>query len=682
MPDDSKPNRLITFLTAPLKKLEHHERAQEVLAEVVEDREVIVPRHFYRSLVVLWLLAALAVGLVWNHYRKPAFRISFMDFGGLITMPIFEATTIGGETDEELWFFGLEEGSDLEQKEKLLKTDPENPLYYRHYVDAYVLEKEALPPGYFDTIKRIDPDNAYWWYVAASELAYEACEHLDYIGERGEIRYVDGVRINPPSRPRTYEILDAEVLEEAVSLIEKACERPESQTYLREHIARVSEIHDRLNPDPTLLETITETIQIFSNGSGALNFKQADHILSGALYQAAQTKDEAQYRRLAAIREAFLRQHSKNYSEMLVGALVYKAVAHSTALSLMHASEVLGLEDDAARYREEAEQFDALRNDRRNRSLMDDPEWKRLPEMGVLHQQVLPILAKQVASAPSVAGLDYKPLRLAEHELFSQWLTMTLGVMVLSLSLPVFFARFLFPKPIRVGAIRAVRLLQPTDWLKIFGLGVLLPVVLHFLLTQYTFLGGRGYGIGGLGYAYPALPLLTLLIGMWMASSIVIRRCLSDRLPLPQASKRQILTPWIYLGLALAIYVFGYVWMRSDIGPYDTQADPEHFGTLLWMHAGLLAALGTWSLWIRVRGTHAERFRMLASFSALIPCIPVAVVCLTALLPIHLAGEKRWMAADDTLMPDPTQPDFGLYEGKVTVEAFREVNAIVFGEKE
>lgn len=681
MPDDSKPIHLIAFLTAPLKKVEHHERAQEVLAEAVEDREAVVPRHFYKGLAMLWLLAALAVGLVWNHYRKPAFRVSSVDMI-FFTMPMLEALPIGGETPEELRFLGLGEGTVLQQKEKLHQSAPDNSLYYRHYVDAYLHEREALPPEYFETVKRIDPDNAYWWYVAASRLANEACEHLDYVGERGERREVDGVRIYPPSRPRTYEILDAALLEEAVGLLEKGAQQPESRTYLREHIARVGEIHDRLNPDPALLETITETIQFYSNASGALRIKRADHILGGALYQAARNKDEAQYRRLAAIRESFLRQHSENYGEMLVGALVYKAVAHTTALSLMHASEVLGLKDEAARYRKEAEQFDAMRNDRRNRSREDDPEWKRLPKMAVLHQQAMPVLANQVASAPSMEGYDFKPLRLVEHEFVSQWLTMTLGVILLLLTLPVFFARFLFPRPIRVGAIRAARLLQPVDWLKIFGLGVLLPVVLHLLLTRFTFLGGRGYGIGGLGYAYPMLPLITLLVSMWMASSIVIRRCLSERLPLPPASKRQIRTPWIYLGFALGIYVFGYVWMRSDIGPYSTYADPERFYTLLWMHAGLLLALAIWSLWIRVRGTHAERFRMLATFSALIPCIPVAVVCLAVLLPIHLAGEKRWMAADDTLMPDPTQPDFGLYEGKVTVEAFREVNAILYPEKE
>lgn len=678
MPDFS-PHRLTDFLTRPLRKPAHQERAREVLAEVVVDRELgTVPRRFGLRVAVLWLLAALAVGLVWNQHRKPDFGISFIDVGDLFSFPMFEPEPIGGESPEELWFFGFGEGSELEQKRKLHQLDPDRPLYYRHYVDAYVAEHGALPPEYFETVERIDPDNAYWYFQAAVREADEACEHLDWVGEQGEWQEVDGRSLPPPPRTKIFEIKDPFALERAIALLEKGCELAENRTLLRQHIARVDEISARLNPDPALGETISQVLQQFSHLSGTLLLKKVDLLLGAALYEVAQTRDEEGFRRLERLSEAFLRQQTGQLDEMLVGALVHRAIASEVVLSLAYASRELGLEQEAARYQAQADQFHALRSDRRLRRR--EPGWMLDPRMGVLHQQAFPVLAGQVASPPAPDGIDFRPLRMAEHELASRWLTIALGLLLLLLALPLFLMRFVFPRAIRVSAPRAGQLLNRGDWFRVFGLGVLTPIALHLVLTLFTPLGGRGHGIGGLGYAYPVLPLLTLGIVMAVSSSILIQRALEARLPLPPVSRRQEWPTRIYLGLTLAIYLIGFLWLRSGSGPYEMYARPERTFTLLWIHAGLLVLFLLWSLWVRVRGSHDERFRQLATLSGLLPCIPVAVLCLAALLPIHLAGEKRWLARDESLMCDPSKPDYGLYEVAVAREHYRETEAILFPE--
>ncbi len=681
MPDEPKSQTesksLIAFLTGTLKKLEHHERAQQVLVEVAEDREVTPQPHFYKRLGALWLIMLLALALLYSHYRKPHFEVSHIDFG-IFAFPILNGVKIGGETEEELWFLGLGEGTETEQKLKLHQSEPDNVLYYFHYVEAYQSEHETFPPDHAETIARLDVDNAFWDFYAAAKLAKEACEHLDYIGEREEPIEVDGRRIRPPARPKTYEVLNADLFEQALVQVERGCAKPENINFMNRHIARVNEIYDRLAPNPTLPETVTRVVQHFRYTSSSLRLRQISRLMSAALYQAGQDKDLAQFQRIAALREAFMLEISDKFDDMLVGALVYRAIASETAVQLRHTCEVLGLEEEAAHYQAEAEQLEALNNARRSRSLEDHLELD--PRMGILHQESMPVLARQVANPPNYEIDDFRALRMVEHELVSQWLSMILCGVLLLLTLPVFLMRFLFGRATRTPATRVARMLRPKDWLRIFGWGLALPVAVHALLTWFTPLGGRGYGIGGLGYAYPALPLLTLLLCMWIASSITIRRCLQERLSISPASKRQTLTSRIYLGLVLAIYVLGFLWLSLTTGPIGMYAITESAITLLWWHGILLGLLFIWSLWIRVRGTHAERFHMLASSSALIPCIPVAITCLCVLLPLHLAGEKRWMARDTTLLFNPTKTVYGVYEGKVTVESYRETNEILFPE--
>ena len=72
-----------------------------------------------------------------------------------------------------------------------------------------------------------------------------------------------------------------------------------------------------------------------------------------------------------------------------------------------------------------------------------------------------------------------------------------------------------------------------------------------------------------------------------------------------------------------------------------------------------------------------NRLAHAAAVLAALPACPLAAVALFAVLPLHQASEKCWLAQETLLRIDPDAPDLGAYEFRLAAQKRRETNAIL-----
>ena len=676
MPEDAKFTTLISFLTRSLKKPVQKEQAENVLREIVEDREIEAPRRrFQLWLGALWLLVAVALGCVWQHYRKPYFHVSSIDVGGWFSFPVLRAVPVEGLTQKERWLLGVGDEPELEQKRKLHESEPDKVLYYMQYAFAYEHKHGTLPEGYLATVRRLDPGNAALLHYAAGMFSEQSCERGDSIGEMDVSREKDGIRLPPRLRPHQYKVLDQQVLDQAVSLLEQASALEENRPIANDHVTEVVAIFDRLHERDAILRSLRCMFYAVGAGvSSELSLARVRDALGAAAQQAVKAGDKQQFAKLVELRDAYLKSESNRANAMLIPALVYRVVASSTAVNFLHASQALGIASLEERFQAEVDQFNE-RNDQlalKQNGIDGRPD----PRLSTLLQEMIPAIQGHVVSPPAFAAEDAKPMRIAEHEFASQWAIMGCLILLLILTPLMWFARSRFPKTIRKPAARTVLLLGAKDWLWVFSMGVVLPVLAHEVLIQWTPFGGRNYGIPSLGYAYPILPLVILVIASLTASALLIRWRLGMRLPLRPTVGPPSRVPLVFLALMIIILLVSYPLLASVVD-HGSEKALMRLTAILCVIGGLLLAFAGWALKLRFRGKSEDRFRMAATLAALPVCLPFLIVALCALLPLHLAGEKRWVTQDHTFTLDPDARDYGLYEGKIARQFYKEINQIV-----
>ena len=88
-----------------------------------------------------------------------------------------------------------------ERKEALWRSEPDNPAYFADYAGAFVGENEKLPPDFLKTARRIDPDNAWFTYLAAGVESKDSVK-----GKSRKSKRVKGRMVY--ESPKSWEIRD------------------------------------------------------------------------------------------------------------------------------------------------------------------------------------------------------------------------------------------------------------------------------------------------------------------------------------------------------------------------------------------------------------------------------------------------------------------------------------------
>jgi len=280
------------------------------------------------------------------------------------------------------------------------------------------------------------------------------------------------------------------------------------------------------------------------------------------------------------------------------------------------------------------------------------------------------MVAAQVRNPPPLIDADLEPLRRMEHEMATRLGLAGAALLLLPAALAVFLFRFVVTPVIRLPARRISCLLGAWDWVLVLALGVALPIAVFLIITRLTPLGGWGYGIQHFQFAFPGVPLVALLLSLLIAPALVIRVRLARWLA--PFGIRERLVPLV----SLAALTMLLMWALAVLPALERIELSEKVLIGLAAPPALCVALIFANSLRAILGKPQARLAQAATALAVLPAYAVAVVALCLILPMHAAGEKRWLAKETLLRIDPYAPDLGAYEFKVAAQKRKEINAI------
>jgi hypothetical protein len=276
----------------------------------------------------------------------------------------------------------------------------------------------------------------------------------------------------------------------------------------------------------------------------------------------------------------------------------------------------------------------------------------------------------QVTDPPPITAGELKPMRLADHDIFSRLCATAVALIIVIALAPLALFRLLISPAIRLPAIRLSKLMKPVDWVWVVLVGVILPIAFFLTINRFTPLGGRGYSVRYLNLLFPTIHFAAILLNLLLAPAMVIRWRLSRRLaPFGIDSPPGKVAVGI-LGLIVILAMCAF---------------PAVLGTGLGARV-ILALLFIPALWLclicfnayrMLSGRPGERILLTAVSSALFPAYAAAIIALCATVPVFIASERYWAPKDTVIWIDPDAPDLGAYEFKVAAQKRKEINEIL-----
>lgn len=537
----------------------------------------------------------------------------------------------------------------------LWESDPANPAYYADYATAYLSQHSSLPPDFLDTSRKLDPDNGWFPAIAAGEMTKLAL-NTSVSTKFSTVKSPGGVKLMP--------IKDAAKLDELLTLLHEvaATKRIDSYqlTLLKQRIPLLPPRTDNLN------QLIPAT---YMGGLPALNlrFRYLGDAVAAKAIQCAANKDTEGFKRLLADWEAFTALHVRAEHAGLVDVLVAVATTQLPLKALSEAATDLGMPEEAARLKAMNDRFDARKAAVKSRI---DPNADIAMHSGTLAGITLPVVSKISQHSPVLTDADLKPGRLADRATIDRFMSMVgwliLGLMALATGLYRMRCGIL---PKRLSE-RMVSLLRPIDWLWIFGVGILLPLLFHVTITRFTTLGGRDWSLKASVFTVPAGQFSSMLLLVAVLPVVITRQRLALRGgAVGLAGGRQIFA-WIAVACGfLALPCFGLTFLSSE--PSEA----------IMIGAGFL--LGVLQLYALIAGIRALFSKP--------PSLLRGVTISRALLPAYVAGmatlmiavfcfheeERHWIAQDRQMEVTADAPSMNRFEYEVSQALSRELQELV-----
>lgn len=560
------------------------------------------------------------------------------------------------------------------QKKMLFESDPDNPAYFAEFAEAHRSLHDKLPDDFLETALRIDPDNAFFLYWAASEYQEKAIDKRSSSAKkpgasRPVPRFVDGVRLKPLPVAQEYTILDQTAYDEAMSLIERASQLAKFDNY---SISLMKE-RMRLLPRPqNLIEYVRKIAYQFSSSSnGIMSLIRVADLLNARAEELSKKGDKEAFVILAKRRDAFVASMMNSRDGFLVDALVQHVVVSSTATNFHAAADRLGLTELEEKYRKQNEACIAESDRRELARSKSSPALELIEEKsGMLHRMALPLVDKQVKNPPALADADLKPMRMVEHEVMGRLGVITVSLSLLLGALIIFHFRFLAARTIRLTAKRFACLLTFCDWLWIVSLGVVLPILAFFYISRLSPFSGREHGATFFLFLFPSLHLTVLLMNLLFIPAVITRWRLKRR---AAAFRLGSWMDWLALPVIAVMLIY-------SVAAYPGLAK---FKLNPFMQVVIAAPVVGWLGFVFLHalrmflGSARSRIIQTATAIAVLPAYAVAAMALCTLMPFYHAGEKHWVPQDKLLLIDPDAPDLGAYEFKIAAQKRREIKEML-----
>lgn len=624
--------------------------------------------------MALWFLAFAILGYGIYHDRFMIWTASvyqsFHDFE-TPTLPLPE-----GLSEQEHLLLVDPEIDEVAQKRMLFESDQRNPAYFAEYLGSYSARYGRMPENYLETAKSIDPNNSYYLYWEAGLVVGNAVEKISPSSKKGPRRstapprMVDGYRLKPLPVEQEFVINDRADCERALELIQQATELPEFNNYEVTMMRARMRLFKGTHTFPAYIRAVM--IQFSSSSNGIMSLMKISNVMNARAEELSKSGQREEFIKLAAQRDAFISKMYRSEGGILVNELVYYVVASSTATNFLAAAERLELADLAERYQNQYDGFVAESDRRELNKYISSTSTEDLlkKHSSALTRLSLGLIEKRVKSPPKLADADFKPLRMAEHEVIGRWGILSAALILPIAALLIFSLRYFVTAPIRITAKRFASLLKISDWIWIVGLGIVPFVAFFIWISRYSTVSGRDYGATYFLFVFPGLHLAVLLLNLLLAPAVVTRWRLKRRAAAFQFGS------WLDL-LSLPVFV---VMLIYSLAAYPVLAK---FNLTTPVQIGLAAPLIGWLGFVFfnglriILGSASSRIIQAATSMAVIPAYALAIIMLCSVLPIYHAAEKFWVPQDKLHLVDPDAPDLGAYEFKVAAQMRKETKAIL-----
>ena len=559
--------------------------------------------------------------------------------------------------DQKLLLFGDSSATSRDLRAKALwDSEPDNPAYFAEYAAAYQSETGKLPPDFLATARRLDPDNAWFTYVAAAALAKNSCKDL-----------LPAPLADGTVPPFTWEISDPAKLAAVMALLREAPGQSRCENY-QSHLLQK---RIPLLPQTDLLENLNSTYAInHIRVSDNIRVNMLSLAICAQSWQLGENNDIESFRLLLADSDLFLRRMLDLEAPTMLDTVVLRGTTKIMTNHLIPAAEKLGLSAEAKRLKEIQERLDKLRESAKAAALLiaGHPPGETSGTIVGSHLAGL----KVAATPPPISDSDVKPGRLTEHEIIFQLGSLaTWALLLVSLAAAVIY-RFRSPALIRRLAARMETLLRPSDWAWLLLVGTVLPFCYFMLITRLSPLGGRDFSLTKNDLQIFPDTVVPLPLAQFLGLTMLLILC-----PV-------LVTRW---RLGIRGTAFGFTREKPWLAFAAVGCAAAFIPLIGWMvragekfHIHLaFALLGLAVLWLLVvvfRALLGGPARLLHSSSAarvLVPAYAVAMLLMISMIPVFKATERYWFRQDKLMRFDPAHPALFRYESAVSQQAQREL---------
>ncbi|MEO5917822.1 MAG: hypothetical protein ABIS50_26555 [Luteolibacter sp.] len=606
---------------------------------------------------VIWMDGVKAVMNSQKFFGSPVIDIFYGDLGassGRIPRNLTDGQRL-------LLYVDSTEGSKSEKTKALWDSDPTNPAYFAEYAACYLLEHgETLPPDFLETARRIDPQNAWFTYLAAGVKAKDAVKMRKQTAAE-----------KAANKTPEWDVLDEPKFADALAILRQARDQPKCGSYEMELLRQQLQ----LLPGRTPPELMRQIIYIFDRSNSLeISILALAEVIAAQARLNEETNDLPGLRELLVDADGFLQKRTSSEVGSLLREFMNQGSTSRIVSNLSPAAEKLGFTEESARLREIFGRVLELKARKASK--------KRSPSRDLLYEKGSELAgwfgtsaSPSLKNPPVLTDDELRPGRLVDHEVLSRFCCyISWSVLMVAMGLVAAF-RYRIPVLIRRLAGRMESLMRPSDWAWILAGGVLLPFFYVMAVIRLTPWGGRELS---LGYSIPSFysyseqlefsqfaGLAALII---LLSVSITRWRLAKRAAVFGFRQKREWLGWTMIVCALAfVPILGWAVTRpSEPGVYV---------------AFFVAAVPIfWLLATSVRSLYSKPEDLLhycLIARTLVPTYAVAAILMMATVPYFKAAAYHWFEQDQLMKPDLAHSSLTKFEYQVALQMRKELREIL-----
>jgi hypothetical protein len=556
-----------------------------------------------------------------------------------------------GLTEEKQWILygDIRQPSQSLRYKNLWLRYPENPAYYADYSIRYATELGKLPPDFLETAEKIDPDNGWFPSFAAAVTAKDAVK-----SQPRSKREIDD------RTPRQWEVLDPAQLEAAIVLFKEGSKMPRFDSYQ----AELAKKRLAILPPATGFLDQNRRFLFLSSFADSLQWQYLSSAISAEAGRLASAQKPQEFLELVESWEISSARMLKD-SDGTISVLLAHASIQSPLRNFMEASSNLGLGQDSANFQKLDDDLYAYRG-----AMKSD---EKLEESAFLKSHAgffvsFGTTTNQAVSTPALDKINTAPSRLVEHAFADRITTAIFMIFLLLASFIVFVYRFSQTTASKLSG-RLTHTLKGSDWIWLWGIGGLAPLVFYQVVVHFSLLGGRDWAF----FFAKGVPHLIQLVG-WLAAALIA--------PLVVARWR-LRKRFIGLDLKLAGPRLGSIALLLAIlsVPLSGAVYLTRLSAMNWLIPGTFSVVIAfiWLLVVGLRAIFGSRSGALGRHTmarVLLPVFLFSAFSSGLLLPIFENQERQWVSIDTLGNANPGGVGLTKYEHDVAMARKAEVTEI------